>query len=84
MHPAAVSTAGGKDRHKVLAHQPTVEECAEDGGVTGVRYEFESQQMLRGKSDAILFPALMSFCFDEVQITSNVLGEFVEAQFRRE
>jgi hypothetical protein len=83
MHSAAVSTAGGKDRHKVLAHQPTVEECAEDG-VTGVRCEFESQQMLRGKSEAILFPALMSPCFDEVQITSNVLGEFVEAQFRRE
>jgi hypothetical protein len=83
MHPAAVSAAGGKDRNQILAHQPTVEECAE-GGVTGVRCEFEYQQMLHGQSEAILFPALTSPCLDEVEVTSEVLGEFVEAQFRRE
>jgi hypothetical protein len=40
--------------------------------------------MLRGKSEAILFPALMSPRLDEAQVTSDVLGEVVEAQFRRE
>jgi hypothetical protein len=40
--------------------------------------------MLHGQSEAILFPALTSPCLDEVEVTSEVLGEFVEAQFRRE
>lgn len=79
MHPTALSAAGSKHGHQVLAHQSAVEEQAEPR-ITGMRSEIETQHMLRREGGTILFPALMSSCVDQSEITLRILREFIEAQ----